>query len=200
MNFAEQLAYWYLRLNGFIPLTNFVLHDNIGHGSPNDDRHRTSDADLLAVRFPNVSEPIGGNPDDWDSVKFDEWGVDLGQTLGFIVEVKSGWWSSAELHARHWKVLCGIRRLGIFPETVAREVADQLSRQSLVRRNGYVIAKLLVATERFDNSPWLYLDLNHAVEFITQRMERYKERKGADRMFFDGDLIQFLAWRGRDKS
>ena len=26
MNFAEQLVYWYLRLNGFFPITNFVLH------------------------------------------------------------------------------------------------------------------------------------------------------------------------------
>ena len=26
MNFGESLAYWYFRLNGFIPLTNFVLH------------------------------------------------------------------------------------------------------------------------------------------------------------------------------
>jgi hypothetical protein len=58
MNFAEQLVYWYLRLNGFFPITNFVLH----HGA----EHRTSDADLVAVRFPYVSEDIGGAPTDWE--------------------------------------------------------------------------------------------------------------------------------------
>jgi hypothetical protein len=26
MNSSEELAYWYLRLNGFFPLTNFVVH------------------------------------------------------------------------------------------------------------------------------------------------------------------------------
>jgi hypothetical protein len=26
MNSSEELAYWYLRLNGFFPLTNFVIH------------------------------------------------------------------------------------------------------------------------------------------------------------------------------
>ncbi len=28
MNYAETLAYWYLRLNGFFPLKNFVLHSS----------------------------------------------------------------------------------------------------------------------------------------------------------------------------
>ncbi len=57
MNFAEQLAYWYLRFNGFFPLTNFVLHHGTGH--------RTSDTDLLAMRFPYVSEDIGGEEKKW---------------------------------------------------------------------------------------------------------------------------------------
>lgn len=26
MNSSEELAYWYHRLNGFFPLTNFVVH------------------------------------------------------------------------------------------------------------------------------------------------------------------------------
>ena len=85
MNFAEEIAYWYLRLNGFLPLTNFVLHGQPGH-------RRTSDADLIAVRFPHVSEEIGGQPDDWDE-RFERWGVDLGKTIGLVVEVKSGEWN-----------------------------------------------------------------------------------------------------------
>ena len=36
MNFAEQLVYWYLRLNGYFPITNFVLHQvqNTGRAMP----------------------------------------------------------------------------------------------------------------------------------------------------------------------
>ena len=33
MNFAEELVYWYLRLNGFFPITNFVLHRDEGYPS-----------------------------------------------------------------------------------------------------------------------------------------------------------------------
>lgn len=90
MNFSEQLAYWYLRLNGFFPLSNFVLH--------HDAKHRTSDADLLAVRFPYVSEDVGGQARDWDPRFMADWGIDLaGRTVGLIVEVKSGGWDRADI-------------------------------------------------------------------------------------------------------
>lgn len=55
-NFGEELVYWYLRLNGFFIINNFVLH--------HDTASRTSDADLLAVRFPYVYEDIGGREED----------------------------------------------------------------------------------------------------------------------------------------
>ena len=48
MNFGETLAYWYLRLNGFIPMRNFVLH-RAGIQAP-----QSADTDLLAIRFPGV--------------------------------------------------------------------------------------------------------------------------------------------------
>lgn len=199
MNFAEQLAYWYLRLNGFIPLTNFVLHDDNDSQPDNSDRHRTSDADLLAVRFPHVSERIGGNPIDWDHRRFEQWGLDLRQTLGLIVEVKSGTWSGDNLAARHWRVIRGVQRLGMFTEPVAQEVSEALQHRPTTVRNEYAVAKLLVATYPQGNIPWLYLDLRDAVRFVAQRMERYGYRKQPDRMFFDGDLIQFLAWRGGEQ-
>jgi hypothetical protein len=44
---AERLAYWYLRLNGFMTIDNFVLHDKSKKGIA----HRT-DADIYGVRFP----------------------------------------------------------------------------------------------------------------------------------------------------
>jgi hypothetical protein len=85
MNFGETLAYWYLRLNGFLLLQNFVLHRNAST------IEHSADADLLAVRFPNVYEEIGGHADDWDTEKFARWGFDLvQQVIGLIVEVKTG--------------------------------------------------------------------------------------------------------------
>lgn len=42
MNYGEELAYWYLRFNGFFPISNFVVHRSSGI-------KRTSDVDVLAV-------------------------------------------------------------------------------------------------------------------------------------------------------
>src|SRR5258707_13497545 len=46
---AEQLAYWYLRLNGFLTIPNFIVH-------PEQGRNQETDVDLLAVRFPYRAE------------------------------------------------------------------------------------------------------------------------------------------------
>jgi len=54
----ERLAYWYLRLNGFFLLENFIVH-------PDDGPSQRTDADLLGVRFRNRAElPHDPMPDD----------------------------------------------------------------------------------------------------------------------------------------
>jgi hypothetical protein len=47
---AESVAYWYLRLNGCLTITNFIVHpewrrEGVG-----------TDADILGVRFPHRRE------------------------------------------------------------------------------------------------------------------------------------------------
>jgi hypothetical protein len=46
---SEQLAYWYLRLNGFLTIQNFIVHPDIGN-------EQRTDADVLGVRFPYRAE------------------------------------------------------------------------------------------------------------------------------------------------
>ena len=66
MDYGEDLAYWYLRLNGFFPLTNFV-----NHRLKEKDIKYPSDCDVLAVRPPHVFEDIGGKQDRWDANEID---------------------------------------------------------------------------------------------------------------------------------
>jgi hypothetical protein len=49
--FSEKLAYWYLRLNGFLTIPNFVVHPDQG---PNQE----TDVDIIGVRFPYREENL----------------------------------------------------------------------------------------------------------------------------------------------
>lgn len=66
---AERLAYWYLRLNGFLTIENFIVHDEEGG-------QQRTDADVIAVRFPYRREAlhdVGSHPH-WmrDDARFSE--------------------------------------------------------------------------------------------------------------------------------
>ena len=191
MNFAEQLVYWYLRLNGFFPLTNFVLHHGEGH--------RTSDADLLAVRFPYVSEVIGGADKDWDARFWKRWHIDLtSETVGLIVEVKSGFFDYSDLNHpdREWRVRDSLRRLGMVPPSQLEQAVEELRRAPCTRLGGCRTAKLLVSSGNIPNgAPWLHVELRLVDKFVRRRMKTYSDRKYPDRLFFAGDLIQYLAWK-----
>lgn len=109
MNYGELLAYWYLRLNGFTPMVDFVLHQ-VG-------AERTSDIDLLAVRLPGVVETVGGLPGDWDNWFRDYAGVDITKTpVAVIGEVKTGQGVRARDIERSFnggRTTCALRRLGL---------------------------------------------------------------------------------------
>lgn len=50
----ERLAYWYLRLNGYLLLENFIIHHDVSS-------NQETDADLLGVRFQHRAENLN-NP------------------------------------------------------------------------------------------------------------------------------------------
>jgi hypothetical protein len=192
-NFAETMVYWYLRFNGFFPLTNFVLH-----GAPQ--HQRTADCDLLAVRLPHVFEKIGGQATDWDEW-FPQHGFDLQrETVALIVEVKTG----SRLAARavqtsfgEKRLLQALQRTGFWPLAECRSAADALAGAPEYARAGIKAAKLLISScpPSSANLPACHqMRLSHVNSFIKLRMQQYDFRKAPDRMFFPDDLIQYLAW------
>src|SRR4051794_8796339 len=75
----EKVAYWYLRLNGFLQIENFVLHPS-GRGS------QRTDADLLAVRFPHRAEFLF---DSLEPMHDDDMGLALSKRLIDVVIVET---------------------------------------------------------------------------------------------------------------
>jgi hypothetical protein len=72
MDFREQLALWYLRLNGYFTMPNFVAHAHNG---------ARTDVDVFGIRFPHSAE----FEDDRLRLQFSERKVDI-----VLAEVKAG--------------------------------------------------------------------------------------------------------------
>ncbi|URJ46984.1 hypothetical protein MF628_001571 [Paenibacillus polymyxa] len=181
-NFGEELVYWYLRLNGFFLINNFVLHQN--------SEGRTSDADLLAVRLPYVYEETGGRLEDWDPLLLSYF--EPGKTIGIICEVKTGLNFNTNKIFQDYNVNKSVQRIGFTSnELDYQEIFDN----SMVSFGDYQIAKLLV-TRKLDNpkSDCLHIKMVHIRSFLRERMHKYMDRKLGNRMFFSSSLLQYLIW------
>lgn len=198
MNFGESLAYWYFRLNGFFPLNNFVLHRQ-GLGS-----EQNADADLLAIRFPHVHESIGGLKDDWDNEVFTHFGFQHeSQIVCVIAEIKTGRHDADDLSRafEENRLRYALRRFGVLQESDCEIVLQQLNQNSVVSHDRFTFAKVWMSNARTFRSTGnnrhqcCAIELSHVVQFIRNRMKKYRSEKHASRMFFPGDLIQFFAWR-----
>ncbi len=186
MNYGEEIAYWYLRLNGFFPLTNFVIHRS-------SKIEYTSDCDLLAVRSPFVYEEIGGKPDDWDDNLAKDFGFD--HFIGVICEVKTGKYDLENIFRPEY-VKYSAGRLGFTPKDNIDALSEKLNSTSLQEtKEGHRICKLLIANEKKDSPLFFYRSLNDAEDFINKRVGKYPNEKYADRMFFGSDLLQYSIHR-----
>jgi len=197
MNYGETLAYWYLRLNGFFPLVDFVLHkheETVTH---------SADCDILAVRHPHTYEAVGGLSSDWDQ-KLTELSINpVEGTVGIIVEVKTGknTSDSRENITKSFsraRVEYAIQRLGFWPQQEARRIANELNTKSNYKEGGFQVVKLLIADDMPDSrhDSWGKLTLKDVDEFIYNRFSLYNQ-KFSDRHHFPSDLMQYMIWKER---
>lgn len=112
----ERLIYWYLRLNGFLLLENFIIHPETGG-------NQRTEADLLGVRFKHRSEllenPMEDDPKYVDCITF---------CNVVIAEVKRGQcalngpWTRPE----DQNMLRILRAIGCFDENTVADAARAL--------------------------------------------------------------------------
>jgi hypothetical protein len=182
LNYGEEAAYWYLRLNGFFPITNFVLHAGT-------DVAHTSECDVLGVRPPYVYEEIGGQSTDWDPFLVKHLRFD--RPVGIICEVKTGGYKRGKLFRKD-SIEYSVRRLGLVGKNEASRVAHNLRDAPLcAASDGTLIGKLLVARQPAEG-PFLYRDLGDIRRFLDERVAKYPKQKVAGRMFFGPGLFQFV--------
>ncbi|WP_157463701.1 hypothetical protein [Deinococcus pimensis] len=205
MNYGEQLASWYLRLNGFLPMPNFVLHRQ-GETDIPDNRYH-SDIDLLAIRFPYVYEEIGGRARDWDQETLSLLLSDE-KPSGVIVEVKTS--EECDPWTRQSWIERSIQRLGMLPLNETTAAARHLHRERSSRttrptapvpyeNHQAIISTLLVCPRGREHvlrpRYTKVVSLEHCEEFIIERILRYRDPKRASRLFFPDELMQYLSWK-----
>ncbi|AEM73706.1 hypothetical protein [Caldicellulosiruptor acetigenus] len=189
-NYAEELAYWYFRLNGFFVLENYVLDRN------QQKENKAYETDIIAVRFPYVYEEIGGREDDWHKdlknmiPKFEE------NIIGVICEVKSGedGYSNNDLFIEPKLKRC-LQRLGFYKSgsNEFKNAYEQLLNNSSYCYKKCTIVKILISPKRHKGEKFKNILLSDIDSFITERIKKYSE-KYSDRNFFNSNLIQYKIW------
>jgi hypothetical protein len=171
---AEQLAYWYFRLNGFLNIPNFVVHPDTGS-------EQRTDVDLLGVRFPYRSELLR-NPMKDDRI-FRRAGE---KTFVVLAEVKTGEcslngpWINPTLQNMQ-RVL---RAVGALPAQEVDLAASALYEKGIFSNQLYYVslfcvgaAKSLRVTEAYPEVP--QVTWSDTLTFIYKRFKRYKSQKAS---------------------
>jgi hypothetical protein len=188
-NCFEHLVQWYLRLNGYFLVGDFVVHDPMGEPSGARSRgpiEEATDVDILAVRLPNAQEQVLGQALPLDESLIDESCHERIDCL--IAEVKGEaegdlnrvWHPDANKAARSQRAIeTVVRRLGVVPEAEVGGVAERL-REAYVVESGPWRIRLWyfcygTRDKGFDGSPRVrergvpQANLRQMAEFFRQR-------------------------------
>lgn len=164
----ERLAYWYLRLNGFLTTENFVVHPDIG----SDQR---TDADLLAVRFrhraENLQTPMEDDPRVCDADALVN--VIIGEVKRGVCALNGPWTRQADKNIH--RVLAAI---GCLPKAEIADAADGLYARGEYVNSLVSIRLMAFGDEKGDLTPAVPQVLfDQMIAFMWKRFKQYKEQK-----------------------
>jgi len=171
---SEALAYWYLRLNGYLTTTNFVIH-------PDEGRNQETDADVLGVRFPyraeNMRRPMKDDPSVVGAP---------GKVHIVIAEVKSGIcalngpWTKPERK----NMVRVLRAIGVFHSKEADTAAKALYETGKYSGSKSDVSLLCFGRDKSDTVSQTYpavpqITWNQALTFIFNRFREYRREKSS---------------------
>jgi len=201
-NYCQELAYWFLRLHGFLLLDNFVMQESTSSA--------IGEIDLLAYRRVFVRQGIGDAlADSHDLFKEMQVGFNpdgsWAKDIAILVECKGGTCDVASLERafslNHLRA--GFGRIGVASPDVLENLALELTTNKSVLVENLVCAKLLVINEQRQQAKTIE-DIAHVIttaeidRFIKGRIQRYRANKRAAWCLFPKDLFQLMIWSERN--
>lgn len=169
---SEHLAYWYLRLNGFLTITNLVVHPDQGN-------NQETDVDILGIRLPFRSENL-------ERPMQDEKQFTRVRDKSYVAltEVKTGLctlngpWTKPERQ----NILRVLRFLGPLPQDEAIVAENNISQHGYYTNQLYHITLLCIGQEgnsdlrlSYPYVPQILWD--QVKEFIFNRFKDYRREK-----------------------
>ena len=183
---SEDLAYWYLRLNGFLSIQNFIVH-------PDGGSNQETDVDLMAVRFPFRAENLVR------PMRDDRPFVGIRQPYVAFTEVKAGRcslngpWTNPERQ----NMLRVLAALGAFTRKENEWIASELYGQGFFQNQLYRVSLLCFGAERNDELAETFpkvpqLIWSEVLLFIFNRFGEYKRQKKSNGQW---DQTGKLLWK-----
>lgn len=204
-NYAEELAYWYFRFNGFFPITNYVTHPE-----ERTNEEGFSDTDIIAIKPSGVHEEVGlrGQVDYCDFLWEKIIEPNEGKTIAIICEVKAG--NNPVEQVNDKNVRAQIDRLG--KRFILNEDEDEEEREvvlNLIKQRGIDEPRGLIYSDdsiviyRFicrrdenhymeNDHSWEILTINRIVNFMISNRFEENTIKARGWHQYDSSLIQFL--------
>lgn len=179
MNGGEWLCLWYLRLNGYFTIPNFIIHGRPGG---------LTDVDVLAVRLPYSSE---SRFRDDGELGIPRDGIDI-----ILAEAKSGEilslngpWSDRRKGTLNYVP----QRVGIVPPNRVGELANELYAKRSASENGFTVRICAFGkkiSSELRRSGVHFVCWQHVLQFVHQRF-RDNEQFKADHGMWD-EFGQYL--------
>lgn len=167
---TEELVKWYLRLNGYFVIPNFILHPLMSGGS------QRTEIDLIGTRFPYQSEIVCNSEGDRILMENDKNLVTDRRIDCLIVSVK-GVQSQAEVNKSIKKfenLMDIIKRFGfVESEEKIAEVAKELLKEKRALKDQFQIRFLAIAGKPNRYSESKQLIFHDIVDFILKRFQAY---------------------------
>jgi hypothetical protein len=167
---AEQLGYWYLRLNGFLTIPNFVVH-------PEQGRNQETDVDRLAMRFPYRKE-LRRMEDDEVFTRIREKSYIAFAEVKVSLCTLNGPWTNPDRQNMQ-KVL---RALGAFPDGENELVAQALYDHGFFKSQLYYVSLVCIGRQENPQVAKSYPNVPQIVwpqvlTFIYSRFRQYRQQK-----------------------
>lgn len=165
----ERLAYWYLRLNGYLTIENFVVHPDTGV-------NQRTDADLLAVRFQHRAEllcPMEDDPQICDQGAFAD--VILAEVKRSVCSLNGPWTRPDEQNIQ--RVL---RAIGCLDNEQIEEAAAALYNRGRYQSDLVAVRLVAFGDQKGNLIPEVRQILfNDMITFLWKRLKHYYRQKAS---------------------